>query len=84
MRYNFEWDPAKARDNRENHGVGFEQAAELFADPMALSVYDEEHSSGEETRWITLGRNTNGQFLVVVHTFDDEGDVALRADHLRT
>lgn len=43
---------------------------------MALSVYDEEHSSGEETRWITLGRNTNGQFLVVVHTFDEEGDVA--------
>ena len=39
--YHFEWDPAKAAGNRRRHGVGFEQAATVFKDPLALSVFDE-------------------------------------------
>ena len=39
MRYNFEWDPIKAKKNLRKHGIGFERAAELFLDPLAVSVF---------------------------------------------
>ena len=42
--YRFAWDPEKAAANRGKHGVTFEQAATVFRDPLALSLYDEEHS----------------------------------------
>ena len=76
MQFNFEWDPGKARENRQKHGVSFEQAAELFADPLALTLIDADHSTSAETRWVTLGGTTSGQLLVIVHTFAEEGDVA--------
>lgn len=66
--YRFEWDPQKARENAAKHGVTFELAATVFCDPLALSVYDEEHSASEE-RWVTLGLAGNARLLVVVHTF---------------
>jgi uncharacterized DUF497 family protein len=36
----FEWHPSKAAANQRKHDVGFEEAAECFADPLAL-VFDE-------------------------------------------
>jgi uncharacterized protein len=68
--YRFAWDPAKAASNRRKHGVEIELAATVFGDPLALSVYDEDHSEQEE-RWITLGQAENGALLVVVHTFEE-------------
>ena len=70
MQYNFEWDPEKARGNRRKHGVSFEQAASVFRDPRALSVYDPEHSRAED-RWLTLGLSADGGVLVVHHTFEE-------------
>ncbi len=49
--YNFEWDPAKARSNAEKHGVTFEQAAAVFRDPAAVTIYDDEESNANEDRW---------------------------------
>jgi uncharacterized DUF497 family protein len=68
LRYNFEWDPIKAKRNLEKHKVGFERATELFLDPSAVSVFDQQHSEAEE-RWITVGRDSQGRILVLVHTF---------------
>ncbi len=68
VQYRFEWDPVKARQNLQKHGVSFERAAQIFLDPLMLSIYDEEHSS-EEERWVTLGMDGGGVLLVVVHTF---------------
>ena len=56
MRYEFDWDPAKARRNQQKHGVSFERAARIFLDPFAISIFDESHSENEV-------------LLVVVHTF---------------
>jgi uncharacterized DUF497 family protein len=68
MHYNFEWDSAKARCNFTKHGVTFNEAAEIFLDPLQITIEDDEHSQNEE-RWITLG-NTKAQSLhLVVHTF---------------
>jgi uncharacterized DUF497 family protein len=70
VQYNFEWDPAKARQNARKHGVSFERAAQVFVDPLMISIYDEEHSVDEE-RWATLGMDKNNVLLVVVHTFQE-------------
>lgn len=72
VEFNFEWDPRKAAQNQQKHGVAFEQAATVFADPRALTIYDDEHSS-EEDRWITMGLSAAGLLLVVHHTYDAEG-----------
>lgn len=71
MQYNFEWDPYKARHNLRKHKVSFERAAEIFLDPLAISIYDEEHSSDED-RWITIGKDQTNNVLVVIHTFHEE------------
>jgi uncharacterized DUF497 family protein len=68
LRYNFEWDPAKAKDNLRKHRVSFERAAELFLDPLAVSILDLEHGE-EEERWVTMGTDSQGILLVVIHTF---------------
>lgn len=48
--YNFEWDVAKALSNANKHGVTFDQAATVFLDVLALTVFDAAHSQYEE-RW---------------------------------
>ena len=68
MRYNFEWDPTKVKQNIRKHKVSFQRAATLFRDPRAISIFDDEHSQ-EEDRWITIGVDSEGILLVVSHTF---------------
>ena len=68
--YEFEWDPVKASANFSKHSVDFERAAEVFRDPLALTIPDEEHSL-DEARWITMGKDLHGQSVVVVHTFEE-------------
>jgi uncharacterized DUF497 family protein len=75
--YDFEWDPEKAQQNRRKHGVAFEQAATVFHDPRAASVFDEEHSAAED-RWITMGISASGGLLVVHHTFQEVDDTRVR------
>lgn len=68
MKYNFEWDPVKAASNQTKHGVSFEEAAEIFLDPLQISIPDEKHSEIEE-RWITLGNTRSNKLRLVVHTY---------------
>lgn len=70
MNYDFEWDPRKAQSNQRKHAVHFEEAATIFLDPMALTIYDPDHSDYED-RWITLGISRNGRLLLVCHTFHE-------------
>jgi len=53
MNCDFEWDPVKAASNLKKHGVSFEEAAEIFSDPLHLSILDD--ADENEERWITLG-----------------------------
>lgn len=72
MRYDFEWDPRKARSNIRKHEISFERAATVFRDPNLLSIPDEEHSEAEE-RWITIGLDETGSVLVLSHKFESLG-----------
>ncbi|MGB5595190.1 MAG: BrnT family toxin [Crocosphaera sp.] len=73
MRYDFDWDAAKNKQNYRKHKVNFRQAATVFSDPYQLSIYDEDHSQ-QEDRWITIGMDYAGVLRVVVHTFETLND----------
>ncbi len=64
----FEWDPKKNAANRKKHGVFFEEAAFIFADPNTVTVPDPDHSKDEE-RLVSIGRTPDGRLLTVCHTF---------------
>lgn len=72
MEYNFEWDPVKAASNVSKHNVTFEQATDVFKDPMALTVYENEGSTPGADRWVTMGLVNNKHYLLVVHTYYDQ------------
>ena len=76
VNYNFEWDPIKARNNRDKHAVTFEEAATVFRDSKALSIFDPDHSESED-RWITLGISEKGRSLIVIHSFQEESKDAV-------
>jgi len=59
------------------HGVPFARATEVFRDPLALTIPDEEPSEAE-IRWITMGKDMGGQYILVVHTFEEVAGVLAR------
>lgn len=63
----FEWDPRKATANAEKHGVTFDVAATVFADPHALDGPDLAHSTAER-RSLRVGRAIDGRVLMVAYT----------------
>ena len=63
----FEWDAKKANENLKKHGVGFEEALTVFADPLA-SVFDDPDHSADERRELIIGQSANQRLLVVGFT----------------
>ncbi len=75
-RIEFEWDEAKNLSNRRKHGVSFEEASQVFRDPLHVSIL-ERVAHGEE-RWKTFGAVAELSLLVVAHTlYDDSEDDAV-------
>ncbi len=71
MPLQFEWDDNKARTNLAKHGVSFEEASTVFADPLSITIPYPAHSQAED-RFIILGHSHRRLLLVVVHT--ERGD----------
>lgn len=69
----FEWDSQKDAENRHKHGVSFDEAATVFADPLAVIFDDEIHSVGER-REILIGHSVVSRLLLVCFT-ERAGDV---------
>lgn len=67
----FEWDPDKASANATKHSVSFEEATEVFGDPLSSTAPDPNHSLGED-RFVIFGKSSNERHLVV--SFTDRGD----------
>ena len=70
MIYNFEWNPNKAKTNIRKHKVSFEEAATVFRDPAALTIFDPDHSETGD-RWLTIGISGAGKLLLVCHTYKE-------------
>lgn len=75
--FDFDWDAKKARGNFQKHGVSFRLATTVFRDPLAITIFDDEHSDDED-RWVTLGQAENGHLLVVIHTSEEVSETELR------
>ena len=67
----FEWSDEKNALNIKKHHISFEEAKEVFSDPMHISKLDHRFSYFEE-RWITLGETSEDKVLVVANMFFDE------------
>jgi uncharacterized protein len=63
----FEWDATKAASNRKKHGVSFEEAATVFADPLAF-IFDDEMHSTDDVRELIIGHSSRNRLLVVAFT----------------
>jgi uncharacterized DUF497 family protein len=64
------WDPRKASSNLRKHGVRFSDAEGVLLDPSALTRDDA--TADDEQRFVSLGADFTGEFLVVVHTYRGE------------
>lgn len=73
MRTRFEWDPAKAAINLRKHGVSFETATRVFADPFALFELDRIEDG--EARWQAVGAVDGFAVLLVAHSLRDRDGV---------
>lgn len=69
------WNVRKDRTNRTKHGINFEEASEVFFDPLALTVDDIEHS-WYEFRFIPV-RKTRRQKLVVAFFTETEEEIRI-------
>jgi len=75
MRFN--WDEDKNRRNRIKHGIRFETAAQVFADPFAIARFDAKKD--DEQRWQIIGVSAGISVLLVAYTMrEEEGDEIIR------
>lgn len=61
---NFEYDPLKDEINQEKHGVSFEEAQSIWADPNLVTLPARRKG---ETRKLAIGKSYSALFSVV-HT----------------
>jgi uncharacterized DUF497 family protein len=71
-----DWDERKNRLNQRKHGVSFELASLVFADPDRLIVLDRVDETGEQ-RWHAIGRISHqllsqSAILLVVHVYRED------------
>ena len=67
MTIGFEWDSRKAASNLRRHGVPFEEATSVFADPLAR-IFDDEDGADDERRELIIGHSTPERLLLVAFT----------------
>ncbi|MDJ0764164.1 MAG: BrnT family toxin [Myxococcota bacterium] len=63
----FDWDDAKDQVNKEKHGISFDQAKYVFADPNRIIVEDLDHSEAED-RFYCIGK-VNRRIVTVRFTY---------------
>lgn len=67
------WNARKNAANQYLHEVSFQEAQEVFDDPLSAAKLDVEHSYYEE-RYHTVGLTRAQRLLLVVHTWDDASE----------
>ena len=74
---NFSWDENKAASNLEKHGISFDEAMLVFADPFLLMNQDRIEAG--EVRWQSIGEIEGIAVVLVAHTWhDDDGEEYIR------
>ena len=70
----WDWDPAKDRENLRKHGISFADALQAFEDTKNLTVEDPYRY---EQRWRTIG-TVGPAIIMVVHTWEQTGGGGFR------
>ena len=63
----YEWDPAKAKENIRKHKIDFADVVGVFEDEMAITIEDPD-AEGEQ-RFVTIGLDKLERLMVVVYTY---------------
>ena len=83
----YEWDPRKAAENLQKHGVDFADAVIALEDENALTIEDLDPGNDEQ-RFKTLGMGPSVNVLFVVHCERQEDRIriisARKADRRET
>jgi uncharacterized DUF497 family protein len=59
----FEYDPNKSAENKRKHGIGFEEAQELWADSGLVEI---PARTTDEPRWLLVGKIDQKHWSAVV------------------
>lgn len=59
----FEYDPAKSQSNRQKHGIDFDEARTLWADPDLVEI---RARTQDEPRFMVIGRILNSHWSGVI------------------
>jgi uncharacterized DUF497 family protein len=59
----FEYDPEKSAENKRKHGVDFEEAQELWSDPVLLEI---PARVSDELRWVVIGKMNEKHWSAVI------------------
>ena len=74
----YEWDSNKNDINKKKHGISFEEAKQIFDDPLHIAILDKRFNYFEE-RWIAIGKTISNQVVVAANLyFDDDGEEVIR------
>jgi len=73
MPQRFTWDVRKSSTNQRKHGVSFDEAVTVFADPLSLLVED----ALDPERQLPLGLSDARRVLLVVHIEYDDSTIRI-------
>ena len=76
MKMEFDWDEVKEATNRQKHGIAFEEAENVFAEPPVV-VFDSMHST-DELRFIAVGHSSKNRLLTLSFTYRGAADQVIR------
>jgi uncharacterized protein len=71
-----EWDESKNKSNYKKHKIWFEEAQQVFNDPLALRYFDSAHSESED-RFLLIGESEPYRVLLVVFCEKDESVIRI-------
>jgi len=80
METRFTWDSAKAARNKRNHGISFETACEVFADPNHIVTESYHFEDEGEQRYLAIGMTLKMMLVVVV--FVDRSEPSIEIIHI--
>ena len=69
-----DWDPRKAAENLQKHGVDFADAVIALEDKCALTIEDKDH---HEQRFKTLGMGPGLKILYVIHAYRENDSIRI-------
>jgi uncharacterized protein len=64
----FEYDPDKSAENKRKHGIDFERAQALWADPALVEI---PARTSDEPRWLLIGKIGEKHWSAVVTRRDE-------------